>query len=177
MAFKTPSLRERAERRASTLGELATPFVVTLSLAGAASLPACWGNPGGDDGFASDSDTGSTTADTTTTTTTTDGTATAGTGSASASSTATTTTASTSASSTTADPTEGTTDPSTGTTAGPTTDPSDGTTEDTSDTSASSGGEQVPESSCACRSDAGGPEGLLWLVALAPLLRTRRRRR
>lgn len=64
-----------------------------------------------------------------------------------------------------------------GTTAGPTTDPSDGTTEDTSDTSASSGGEQVPESSCACRSDAGGPAGLLWLIALAPLLRSRRRRR
>lgn len=141
MAFKTPSLRERAERRASTLGELATPFVVTLSLAGAASLPACWGNPGGDDGFASDSDTGSTTADTTTTTTTTDGTATAGTGSASASSTATTTTASTSASSTTADPTEGTTDPSTGTTAGPTTDPSttDPSTTDPSTTDPSTG--------------------------------------
>ena len=138
MAFKTPSLRERAERRASNLAELATPFVVTLSIAAAASLPACWGNPGGDDGFASDSDTGSTTADTTTTTT--DGTTTEGTGSASASSTATTasttadpttTTASTCASSTTIETTEGTTDPSTGTTAEPTTgttDPTTGTT-------------------------------------------------
>lgn len=64
----------------------------------------------------------------------------------------------------------------TGTSAGTTgVDTTDGAT-DTADTSATSGGEATPEVACACRSDASGPSGLLWLVVALPLLRRRRAR-